>query len=535
VTGYHLSESSATPALTAAGWIAVPSTTVFSTTVPFTVSNGEGAKIIYAWYKDAADNVFDLGNDSIVLQALSSSEASPGLALALLASGLAYPVGIAHAGDGSGRLFIVLQGGKIVIYDGTQILDTPFLDLTSLVSCCGERGLLGLAFHPSYASNGFFYVNYTNTVGDTVIARYRVSANPNIADAGSAQILLTIAQPYANHNGGQLQFGPDGYLYIAMGDGGATGDPENRAQNLGELLGKLLRIDVDGDVPYAAPPTNPFVGRPGAQPEIWTLGLRNPWRFSFDRLTGDLFIADVGQGAREEVDVQPATSAGGENYGWRRMEGTACYNPKSACNDETLMLPVLEYTHDAGECSITGGYRYRGTQVAGLGGTYLYGDYCSGRIWGATQGSSGEWTSTQLLDTPYSIATFGEDQDGELYMAHHAGLGALYRIIKGSGTLTVNAGSTPVTVAAGSTVTVGLQNGPGNATDWVGLFVTGAADTDHKGRWLYLNGTKTPPPTGLTSGTLRFTLPSTPGTYEFRFFKNNGFELLATSPLATVE
>ena len=309
-----------------------------------------------------------------------------------------------------------------------------------------------------------------------MIARYRVSANQSIADAGSAVIILTIDQPYSNHNGGQLQFGPDGYLYIGMGDGGSGGDPENRAQNLSDLLGKILRIDVNAGSPYVVPSNNPFVGTAGAKPEIWAWGLRNPWRFSFDRLTGDLFIGDVGQSAREEVDLQPSTSPGGENYGWRRMEGNACYNPSSGCNDGTLTLPILEYTHDSGDCSIIGGYRYRGTQVAGLGATYIYGDYCTGRIWGAT--TTGQlWGSTLLLDLPFLISTFGEDQGGELYVAEYAATGAIYRIKNTvEASLTVNGGAASITVAGGTAVNVGIQNGPGNGDDCVRLYQTGAPD-----------------------------------------------------------
>src|SRR5712692_7743353 len=308
--------------------------------------------------------------------------AQPNIVLQPLVTGLASPTAITTAGDGSGRLFITLQGGTIKLFDGFQL--QTFLDISSLVSCCDEQGLLSTAFHPQYGSNGFFYVNYTNTAGDTVIARYRVSVNPSVADPNSAVILLTIAQPFDNHNGGQLQFGPDGYLYIGMGDGGSAGDPGNRAQDLGQLLGKLLRIDVNSAAPYAIPPTNPFVGTPGARGEIWAFGLRNPWRFSFDRLTGDLFIADVGQSSREEVDFQPANSTGGQNYGWRRMEGTACFNPSSGCNDGSLTLPTIEYDHTQG-CAIIGGYRYRGTSSPSLFATYLFGDFCSGRISGATE------------------------------------------------------------------------------------------------------------------------------------------------------
>jgi glucose/arabinose dehydrogenase len=315
-----------------------------------------------------------------------------------IVTGLANPVAITHSGDGSGRLFIVLQTGQILVYDGSQVLPVPFLDISTLVSTGGERGLLSVAFHPNYATNGLFYVNYTDTQGDTVIAQYTVSDDPNIADPDSAAILLTIAQPFSNHNGGQLQFGPDGYLYIGVGDGGSAGDPDDNAQNLGTLLGKMLRIDVDSGVPYTIPPDNPFVGDPEARDEIWAFGLRNPWRFSFDRLTGDLFIGDVGQDSWEEVNFQTATSSGGENYGWRLMEGNQCFNPPTDCNDGTLTLPILEYNHSLG-CSITGGYRYRGTQIPQLEGTYVVGDFCSGRIWGANDAGSGGWSAIELLDT----------------------------------------------------------------------------------------------------------------------------------------
>jgi glucose/arabinose dehydrogenase len=353
--------------------------------------------------------------------------AAPTIGVQSLVTGLVLPVAVTHAGDGSGRLFIPLQRGQIVIYDRQHVLPTPFLNIASLVSCCGERGLLSVAFHPRYASNGLLYVNYTNTNGHTVIARYRVSSDPNVANPNSARILLTIPQPYANHNGGQLQFGPDGYLYIGMGDGGSGGDPQNRAQNLRMLLGKMLRIDVDQGARYTIPPDNPFVNRPEAHPEIWALGLRNPRRFSFDRLTGALFIGDVGQKAWEEVNFQPASSPGGENYGWRRMEGRHCFPPGSACNVDTLTLPILEYSHNLG-CSITGGYRYRGRHIPQHDGTYFYGDYCTGRIWGARLDGS-RWTATRLLDLALNISAFGEDEAGELYMVHRAETGALYRFV----------------------------------------------------------------------------------------------------------
>jgi glucose/arabinose dehydrogenase len=363
-----------------------------------------------------------------VLWSVGSSWAAITIELEPIATNLEQPVAVTHAGDASGRLFITLKGGQIVIYDGTNILATPFLDISALVSTASEQGLLSVAFHPDYSTNGFFFVDYTNTNGDTVIARYSASADANQADPGSAEILLTIAQPFQNHNGGQLQFGPDGYLYIGMGDGGSGGDPQDNAQNLDRLLGKILRIDVDGGTPYAVPAGNPFIGDPAVRPEIWALGLRNPWRFSFDRVTGDLFIADVGQDSWEEVNFQPATSLGGENYGWRRMEATHCFNPSSNCNDGTLTLPVLEYSHSAG-CSISGGYRYRGVRYPGLEGVYFYGDYCSGRVWGAQEDDNGAWTSAELLASNLRITTFGEDEDGEVYLAHFdTAAGAVYRI-----------------------------------------------------------------------------------------------------------
>jgi glucose/arabinose dehydrogenase len=291
----------------------------------------------------------------------------------------------------------------------------------------GEQGLLSVAFHPDYIFNGLFYVDYTDLSGATVIARYQVSSNPNAADPTSAAILLRIPQPFANHNGGQLQFGSDGNLYIGMGDGGSAGDPLNNAQNLNSLLGKILRIDVS-ILPYAIPPDNPFLGSFNAAPEIWAYGLRNPWRFSFDRQTGDLFIGDVGQARLEEVDFQSAASGGGENYGWRLMEGSNCFNPASNCNDGSLVLPILEYDHSLG-CSITGGYRYRGRENPGMFGFYFYGDFCSGRIWGAAPDAQGNWVTTELLDTDLQVTAFGEDEDGELLVASFSpGPGAIFRI-----------------------------------------------------------------------------------------------------------
>ena len=366
---------------------------------------------------------------AVLLTSSYAAFGAPAIDLQAVVTGIDRPVAITNAGDGSGRLFITLRPGFVRIVDSQGLNSAPFLDISALTTTDGERGLLSIAFHPRYATNGFFYVDYTDLNGDTVIARYHVSANPNVADPASAAILLAIPQPFSNHNGGQLQFGPDGYLYIGMGDGGGSGDPQNNGQNLGTLLGKMLRIDVDGSFPYAVPADNPFLSTGGARPEIWAYGLRNPWRFSFDRQTGDLFIGDVGQDSFEEVDFQLAASPGGQNYGWRLMEATHCFNPASNCDDGTLTLPVIEYSHAAGDCSISGGYRYRGTASPELSGIYFYGDFCTGKIWGATETSPGAFSSELIADTGLSITGFGEDEEGEIYVAHYASPnGAIYEI-----------------------------------------------------------------------------------------------------------
>jgi glucose/arabinose dehydrogenase len=353
----------------------------------------------------------------------------PTLAIASPIGGLTQPVGVTNAGDGSNRIFVVEQGGRIRIIKNGALLSTPFLNISTRVSTGGERGLLGLAFPPDYARKGYFYVDYTNTSGDTVIARYqRSTADPDAADPSSEQILITIAQPFENHNGGQLAFGPrDGMLYVGMGDGGSGGDPGNRAQNPQELLGKILRLDVETGRPftYTAPASNPFVNRTGFRPEIWALGLRNPWRFSFDRLTADLFIADVGQDLFEEVNFQPAASAGGQNYGWKIMEATHCFST-AQCDRTGLTLPVVEYDHSLG-CSVTGGYVYRGGAFPRMQGLYFYGDFCSGRIWALTQ-QSGTFQSTQLLDTDIQISAFGEDEAGNLYVTSY-GTGQVFSVV----------------------------------------------------------------------------------------------------------
>ncbi len=384
------------------------------------------------------------------------------IALTEIASGLSSPVAITQAGDGSGRLFITLQQGKVMIVNGTQVLPAPFLDLSptgaDLVLCCGERGLLSVAFHPNYPTTPYFYVYYTRKPdGAIVLARYSVSGNPNVANPNADLILLTIPHPVGNHNGGQLQFGPDGYLYAGVGDGGGAGDTSNNAQNLGTYLGKFLRFDVDGGLPYAIPADNPFVGQPSALGEIWALGLRNPWRFSFDRQRGDLFIADVGQGSREEVNFQPASSPGGENYQWRCMEGTIPFNGNPPCTRGVLTPPILDYDHSAGKCSVTGGYRYRGAQLPRLYGIYFYADFCTGQISGATPNGQGGWTTTQLFDAPFLISSFGEDRAGDLYVADY-GNGKIYRITVAAPPNTPPFGSLDAP-AAGATVSGSIPAG----------------------------------------------------------------------------
>lgn len=359
----------------------------------------------------------------LFLVTLSAFADDPRVELQQIASGLAAPVAVTHAGDS--RLFITLQRGQIVIHDGTSVLPTPFLDIQSIVRCCSERGLLSVAFDPRYSDNGRFFVYYTDLEGDLVIARYNVSANRDRADPASGVVLLEIPhRQFSNHNGGQIAFGPDGYLYAGPGDGGSGGDPNNNGQNINSLLGKLLRIDVSGST-RSNPSSNPFHG--SGQGEIWAYGLRNPWRFSFDRATGDLWIADVGQGQWEEINFQPAASRGGENYGWRRMEGTHCFNPSTGCNQPPTVLPVIEYDHRNGACSVTGGYRYRGVRNFRLRGMYIYGDYCNGVIWGASQKADGSWSPSQLADAAFNISSFGEDQNGEILVVAHSGV--IYRLV----------------------------------------------------------------------------------------------------------
>ncbi|MCS6884746.1 MAG: PQQ-dependent sugar dehydrogenase [Acidobacteriota bacterium] len=352
---------------------------------------------------------------AVELQSEHQSQQPP-FRLVQMLSGLRSPVYLTHAGDGSGRLFIVEQSGRVLIYKSGRILDRPFLDITSLVSFGGERGLLSIAFHPKYKENGRYFVNYTRFGdGATIIAEYRVSSDPDVS-LTDGRVVMTIPQPFSNHNGGQLQFGPDGYLYIGMGDGGGAGDPLRAGQNLETLLGKMLRIDVDQGLPYSIPADNPFFGSIPGLDEIYALGLRNPWRFSFDRKTGELYAADVGQNRLEEVDL----IVKGGNYGWNIMEGSLCFSPMTDCNKTGLILPIAEYGRDVG-CSITGGYVYRGKKIPELDGVYLYSDYCSGVMLGYKSGNV-----TQYMRTGYRVSSFGEDEDGELYVLDYRG--TIYKI-----------------------------------------------------------------------------------------------------------
>jgi glucose/arabinose dehydrogenase len=341
--------------------------------------------------------------------------------------GLTLPLDLQH--DGTGRLYIVERRGLIHILNQGALNPTPFLDMRHLVQDgSSEQGLLGLAFHPRYAENGRFFVDYTDLQGDTVVAEYKLSADPNLADPGSARTLLSIEQPYRNHNGGGIVFGPDGYLYIGTGDGGSAGDPEKNGQNTDVLLGKLLRLDVDGGTPYAIPPDNPFA-QGGGREEIWAFGLRNLWRFAFDPLTADLYIADVGQNSWEEVNVQAPQTSAPVNYGWSHREGA---HPYDSDRTQGLTDPVAEYGHAQG-CSVTGGVVVRDPELPAWGGVYLFGDFCTGLVWGLLRTAGGTWQQELLFQTGYQISSFGTGPNGEVYLFNYqAGNGALYRLVPGS-------------------------------------------------------------------------------------------------------
>jgi len=391
-----------------------------------------------------ADSLTVIAAVGALLGSSTRSEADTALTTELVASGLSSPVFVTHAPSDFGRVFIVEQVGRILVMDLATSQVDVFLDITGRVGFSGERGLLGMAFHPNYAANGFFYVNYTDTDSipnlDTHIARFQVVGDPassDVADDTSEFTVMTYAQPFTNHNGGWIGFGPnDGYLYIASGDGGSGGDPGNRAQDTtNQRLGKILRIDVDGGSPYTIPPTNPFVGVTGDD-EIWAYGLRNPWRCSFDRLTGDFYIADVGQNIIEEIDFQSANSPGGENWGWRCKEGSLNFDFDATCATQTLVDPIHEYSHGAPNfpCAVTGGVVYRGCAIPDLQGAYFFADYCSNQIWsfrGPTLSGFEERTTELDPAGPLGvslISSFGEDAFGEIYLCDH-GEGEVFKIV----------------------------------------------------------------------------------------------------------
>ena len=355
-------------------------------------------------------------------------QAPPGVEAVPINFGYDDPVHVTNAGDGTGRIFVVERPGQVWIVQFGEELPEPFLDIRDVVGDSGqEQGLLSIAFHPEFGTNGVFYVNYTDLSGDTVIARYRAAEGENQADGDSGLVLLRIEQPFQNHNGGQVVFGPDGYLYVGMGDGGSADDPQGNGQNLNTLLGKILRFDVTDPDVLAIPPGNPFVGDPAARDEIWAYGLRNPWRFTFDRETGDLYIGDVGQDRVEEVHFIPRAQLEGAalNFGWNVMEGSECFE-RAECDRTGLIEPVAEYGHGLG-CSITGGFVYRGQERPALTGVYLYGDWCSGLIWGLIPDGAGGWVSEIVGQAEIGISSFGEDESGEMYVAGMF-TGALYEV-----------------------------------------------------------------------------------------------------------
>jgi glucose/arabinose dehydrogenase len=358
---------------------------------------------------------------------------TPALTSQRVASGLRSPLDLQSAPGDRERLYVVEQDGRIQIVRNGQVSSSPFLDIAGRISSGGERGLLGLAFHPQFATSRRFFVNYTDPQGDTRIAEFR-APSADQADPQSERQLLFVAQPFPNHNGGGLAFGNDGMLYIGLGDGGSGGDPQGNGQNLGTALGKMLRIDVDRGSPFAVPSDNPFTGRAGALATIWAYGLRNPFRFSFDRSTGDLYIGDVGQNQLEEIDVGLASRRGGENYGWNIMEGNACYQPASGCNTSGITRPVLDYRHSDG-CSVSGGVVYHGCRMPGHAGTYFYSDYCSSfirsfRLQGGAAADPRDWTAQINRGQFTSIVSFGTDQEGEVYVVDLAG--SIYKIIPAS-------------------------------------------------------------------------------------------------------
>ncbi len=348
-----------------------------------------------------------------------------------VAEGFDQPVDITHANDGSGILYVAEKPGTVRMLVDSERVEEPFLDITDRVGSSGyEQGLLGIAFPPDYADSRVFYAYYTDVEGTVVLSRFQVADN-DIADPESEQVILEQAQPYPNHNGGQIAFGPDGYLYVALGDGGSGGDPHNNGQSLDTWLGKILRIDVnpqnvpEGE-PYLVPEDNPFVDDEEALSEIYAYGLRNPWRFSFDAQTGDLFIADVGQNAIEEINLLPAGTTEAPNFGWNTMEGSSCFL-ESGCDTTGLTMPIIEYPHAEGSCSVTGGEVYYGQNLSGLHGSYIFADFCSGLVWQAVPDDDGNWTMSDPIQSGLAISSFGVDEQGEVYVVD-LNSGIVYRL-----------------------------------------------------------------------------------------------------------
>ncbi|MFN8002056.1 MAG: PQQ-dependent sugar dehydrogenase [Acidobacteriota bacterium] len=465
---------------------------------------------------------------------VTAQSATPAIQLIPVASGLSSPVYLTSARDGSNRLFIIEQPGRILLLPpgASAPLATPFLDIRTKISFGGERGLLGLAFHPQYATNRRFFVNYTRTGdGATVVSEFKASAaNPNVADT-TETILLTVAQPFSNHNGGWIDFGPDGFLYIGLGDGGSANDPGNRSQNVEDLLGKMLRIDVNtpnGAIPYSSPSSNPFFGATPGRDEIYATGLRNPWRCAFDRVTGELYAGDVGQGQIEEISIIEL----GKNYGWRVFEGTRCTNlGPAACNAAQYAPPLLEYNHSGGRCSVTGGYVYRGTQGSLPVGTYVFGEYCTGEIF--------LWQNNAmrvLLDTTQAIAAFGEDEAGEIYVVNLQG--TIHRIAAPGAATTVSAASyrnnplatDGIVTAFGqnfATTTQAAPTGTALPTTLAGASIT---ITDA------LNVARTAPLFFVSPTQINFQVPqgTAPGAANLAFRNTNGTLSLGTANIANI-
>ncbi len=351
------------------------------------------------------------------------------LGLELVAEGFNRPVQYLESPDESGRMFVVEQSGTVRIIAGGELLAEPFLDISGQISSDNEQGLLSIAFHPGFAENQTFFIDYTDLDGNTRIERWTVDpADINRADPGTAQTILQVEQPAPNHNGGLLLFDPDGYLYIGLGDGGSQGDPDGNGQNTETLLGSILRIDVDstsGDQPYGIPADNPFANAEGGRPEIWAYGFRNPWRFSFDRETGDLFIGDVGQGDFEEVSLLPSGS-GDRNFGWNIMEGDSCYRTDD-CDQTGLVPPIFAYSHNESGCSVVGGYVYRGEEIESLVGVYMTADYCTGQLWGIGLDADGNWIASNPLETGLNVSSFSEDNAGNLFIIDLNG--SIYQIV----------------------------------------------------------------------------------------------------------